>query len=144
MIRKLNCNDIDEYINLAHNVSNNLEDKRFLIPISDEELKSIFNNSDTIIFGLFIDNKLVSSVQINNKNDKYVEMGGFLTNTNYRCKGYLKQICNYIIDNYNYKYIASVHPENIPSKKIIESIGGRFIEKTKINNYERLIYKIEK
>lgn len=39
MIRRLTDNDIDEYIYLAHEVSNNLNNRDFLIPCSDEDLK---------------------------------------------------------------------------------------------------------
>ena len=52
MIRRLTDNDIDEYIYLAHEVSNNLNNRDFLIPCSDEDLKKILENSNSKVYGL--------------------------------------------------------------------------------------------
>lgn len=144
MIRRLTDNDIDEYIYLAHEVSNNLNNRDFLIPCSDEDLKKILENSNSKVYGYYYNNKLVASAQLNNGTSN-MEMGGFLTLPEYRGKGFMKKLCNYILENNKYsKIIITVHPDNIPSKKVIKSLNANYICNKKINNYEREIYEIIK
>lgn len=144
MIEKLDSSNIDEYIYLAHEVSNNLVNREFLIPCSDDDLKNILDNSNSKVYGYYYDNKLVASAQLNNK-DGNLELGGFLTLPDYRGKGFMKKICNHILENNEYsKIIITVHPNNIPSKKVIKSLNANYIYNKKINNYEREVYEIIK
>lgn len=144
MIKILSIENANEFIFLANEVASKLEKREFLIPCSDDDLKNILIDNNTKVYGYYENDQLVASAQLTKRED-YRELGGFLTSPEYRGRGIMKKLCNYIINNNDYSRIEiTVHPDNIPSKKVIESLNAKLICHRNIGNFERDVYEIKK
>lgn len=156
--RKIDVDNKENLIELIKIVLNNLERKEFFIPFTDEEIEAMFESEKTIIYGAFEDDKLVGTAQlylqesyvknikglIGLKDNKVVELGGYLVLPEYRNRGIMKKLESILIDEAKakgYEYIViTIHPENIPSNKVAKSIGAEIVKTTNLGDYLRNIY----
>ncbi|MBQ6992595.1 MAG: GNAT family N-acetyltransferase [Clostridia bacterium] len=160
--KKISVDNRQELIELMENVLNKLERKEFFIPFTDDELEEIFQENKTISYGAFDNEKLIGTAQlylegwdcineikkeINLVSDKVVEIGGYLVLEEYRNKGIMKELEKILIKEAkenNYEYIIiTVHPDNLPSNKAVESTGAKIVKTTKFGEYLRNIYLLK-
>lgn len=155
------CNEDDWQVRkLIKSVLEQLENKDFFIPISEEELTELYNEKICILYGAYDADKLVAiaKLDLNNKYDvtelkhclnieKYqvAELGRYLCLPEYRRNGIMKNLQKILIDEaikLNYDYlVVTAHPENIASNKTI--LNEEFeLKNTKIlsNGFYRNIY----
>lgn len=127
---------------LVNNVFDNLERKDFLIPWTEEQMDRFFDTDYSFLLGAYNGNKLIAMSQIFttreieeeyydilniSKSKSICELGGFLVLPKYRNMGIMtklgKMSCE-LINALNFDYIIStVHPENIASNKIVQTLG---------------------
>lgn len=149
---------LEDYIKLCNSVVETLKNRDFLIPFSNDDIVSLFNDEKTIIYGVFDGDKLIGSAQLNINQEKLIntkdmlglcsfnvaELGGYLVLSEYRNQGitkFLEQVLIEVAKNNNIEYIViTVHPDNIPSKKAIEHTKAKFIKTIKLGNYLREVY----
>ena len=138
-IRKLNLLDKKELFNLIENIESSLVDDSFWIPIDDISKNHFFDNDWTWFYGAFYEEKLVGAIglffnpiayeenleQLKIFSNKTVELGRLMVNSDYRGKSIGKKMIKYVLDNFqDYELIiATVHPENIASKKTLIDSG---------------------
>ena len=156
--RRIDIDNKENLIELIKIVLNHLERKEFFIPFTDEEIEAMFDSEKTIIYGAFENDKLVGTAQlylqesyvenikelIDLKDNKVVELGGYLVLPEYRNKGIMKALESILIDKAKekgYEYIViTIHPDNIPSNKVAKSTGAKIVKTTNLGNYLRNIY----
>lgn len=160
--KKINVDNRQDLIELMKNVLNKLERKEFFIPFTENEIEELFQESKTINYGAFDDEKLVGTAQlyleegnyiknvkkeINLVSDKVIELGGYLVLEEYRNKGIMKELEKILIKEAkenNYEYIIiTVHPDNLPSNKAVEFTGAKIVKTTKLGEYLRNIYLLK-
>lgn len=159
--KKISINDKDKLNYLIDNVINSLERKEFFIPFNNSKLNNMFNEDKIIVYGayendtlvgmatLYIDNSYFEEINkiINIESNKVTELGGYLVLSDYRNKGIMKHLQNLLIEEakkLDSEYIiVTVHPENIPSNKVISSTGAKIIKTTTLGDYLRNIYLLE-
>lgn len=159
--KKISISDKDKLDYLIKNVINNLERKEFFIPFDSVKLNNMFNEDKIIVYGaydndilvgmatLYIDNSYFNNLLeiINIESDKIAELGGYLVLSDYRNKGIMKHLQNLLIEEakkLNYEYIIlTVHPENIPSNKVVSKIGAEIVKTSTLGDYLRNIYLLE-
>ena len=137
-----------------------LENKDFFIPISEQELTELYDNKICILYGAYDEEKLVALAKLdvaekydvielkqclNLQKYKVAELGRYLCLPEYRRKGIMKNLQKILIDEarkLNYDYlVATVHPENLASNKTI--LKDEFeLKNTRMlsNGYFRNIY----
>lgn len=160
--RKIIKKDKENVKALINDVLDNLERKEFFIPFTSEEIEDIFDETKTIAYGAFDNNKLIGTAQlflepnselakikdtINLENDRVAELGGYLVLSDYRRKGIMKQLESILISEarkINYEYIVvTVHPDNIASNKATEYTGAKIVKTTNLGKYLRNIYLLK-
>lgn len=158
-IRKLTSKDSKELETLISIIESNLERKEFWLPINDIARSHFFYDDWTEFYGVFDEDILVGAAALFYNEHEFgeslkelgedlyplAEMGRAMINPEYRGNNLIQLINNKLIDvakSKNIKYIlATIHPENIPSKKSFMKIGGEY--KTtykKSNGYVRDIF----
>jgi len=157
--KKILLEDKIQVENLIKQVTNNLVNKEFFIPIEEEEFLEFFDEKNCIVFGAFDNEKLVGIAKLDfldkylkelkdiiNLNDyKVAELGRYLVLEEYRNNGIMFNLQNLLIkeaNNLKFNYIiATVHPENIASNKVIIKSGMQLNKTVFLNNgYYRHIY----
>lgn len=159
--RKIDITDKDNLKNLIDIVLNGLERKEFFIPFTKEEIDMMFDSSIAITYGAYDNNKLVGTAQLylsenyvseikeilELKNSKVAELGGALVLEEYRNKGIIKNLLSILIEeakDKNYDYlVATVHPENIASNKVVLSANAKIVKTVNLGEYLRNIYLLE-
>ncbi len=136
--KRILSNDNEQVKKLIATVLGNLENKDFFIPISEDELKNIYNDDVCILYGAYDKDKLVAMAKLD-LNDQYdvvelkqclnlenyqvAELGRYLCLSEYRRKGIMKDLQKILINEakkLNYDYlVVTAHPQNIASNKTI-------------------------
>ena len=157
--RKILLKDKEKVDNLIKQVTNNLVRKDFFIPIDTDEFLEFFDEEKCIVYGAFEEEKIVGIAKldflekylielkelVDLKNCKVVELGRYLVLEEYRNHGIMSNLQNLLINEamaMKFDYvIATVHPENFPSKKVIAKAGMQ-LNKTAFlkNDYYRNIF----
>ena len=160
--RKLEKSDSKKLEDLIKNVEDNLEDDTFWLPITEKSRENYFNNDWTYFLGAFEDDELIGAAALFfNENefgesckalgisfDGIAEYGRAMVRFDKRNKGIMKQILAGLLEEAKHigikKVIATVHPNNIPSQKIL--IDFKFDNKLKVvksDKYERYIFLLD-
>lgn len=161
-IRKLEKSDNQKLEDLIKNVEDNLEDETFWLPITDKSREHFFEESWTYFLGAFEGDELIGAAglffnehefgesckALGIKTDKIAQYGRAMMRSDYRNKGIMKQILGNLLEYAKKigikKIIATVHPNNIPSQKVLTNF--KFENKLKViknNRYERYIFLLE-
>lgn len=161
-IRKLDKSDSQKLEALIKNVEDNLEDKTFWLPITDKSREHFFEESWTYFLGAFDGDELIGAAglffnehefgesckALGIKNDNIAQYGRAMIRSDYRNKGIMKQILGNLLEHAKKigikKIVATVHPKNIPSQKVLTNF--KFDNKLKVvknNRYERYIFLLE-
>lgn len=160
--RKLEKSDSQKLEDLIKNVENNLDDETFWLPITTKSRENYFNNNWTYFLGAFENDELIGAAALFfNENefgescktlgisfDNIAEYGRAMVRFDQRNKGIMKQILGRLLEEAKKigikKVIATVHPNNIPSQKVLINFG--FDNKFKVvknNKYERYIFLLD-
>lgn len=161
-IRKLEKSDSQKLEDLIKNVEDNLEDETFWLPITDKSREHFFEESWTYFLGAFDGDELIGAAglffnehefgesckALGIKNDNIAQYGRAMIRSDYRNKGIMKQILGNLLEHAKKigikKIVATVHPKNIPSQKVLTNF--KFDNKLKVvknNRYERYIFLLE-
>ena len=156
--KKIDITHKQDLTKLIEEVLSKLERKEFFIPFTEDEIDGMFDPEKTIIYGAFDDDKIVGTAQlylqesyvkdikeiIDLNDNKVVELGGYLVLEEYRNKGIMKKLETILVDeaiNNGYEFIViTIHPDNVPSNKVAESIDAKIVKTTNLGNYLRNIY----
>lgn len=154
--------EIRKLEDLIKNVEDNLEDKTFWLPITDKSREHFFEESWTYFLGAFDGDELIGAAglffnehefgesckALGIKNDNIAQYGRAMIRSDYRNKGIMKQILGNLLEHAKKigikKIVATVHPKNIPSQKVLTNF--KFDNKLKVvknNRYERYIFLLE-
>ena len=157
--KQLTADNRTQLNKLIHNIEDSLDNKSFWLPIDAISRTHFLDNDWTIFNGCFFNGYLVaasglflnpheyyeSAKQLKIENRNIAELGRLMVSP--ECRGsYLSfYTSRTLIDIAKQKgidyIIATVHPDNIPSKKTLEKLG---FEKSgyilKQENYQRDIY----
>lgn len=162
MMRKLIPTDREELKTLIQETVESLEDKSFLIPLTQEELKELFSaESCDTAFGIFEADKLVAATGLffdlsdfmleNELKDidfsKAAELGGNMTLPSCRGKGYMRKLCQQVVQaayEQNLSYLlATAHPANGAGIGCLLSIGMKRVKEYDRHGYRRNIYLLQ-
>lgn len=150
---------------LICNIEGSLSDELFWLPIKKEAKDNFFNEEWTCFVGAFDQEKLVAAaalffnefefgetldtVGVNRADfSSYAEIGRCMVLPEYRGRGLmcsmiasLKEIA---IEAEKKYLVATVHPQNMASRRSLENAGMRQIGETvKCGKYPRCIYRLE-
>lgn len=138
-IRKLTPSDRDSFFELTKTVVEALENKDFLIPMTKEEADDTFrDDSEDIVLGAFIDEKLVATLglfhdirdyayELPNKylTLKGAEIGEAMVFPDFRRNGLMNQLVEalqtYIQSSRLDYLLATAHPDNVSNHLIIKA-----------------------
>jgi predicted GNAT family acetyltransferase len=81
--------------------------------------------SDPIVYGCFVDNKIVSVASLWNWGERLSDIG-ILTHPDYRYKGYAKSVCQTLMSENDKLYVWRCDFDNVGSNRLSSSIG--FVE----------------
>ena len=161
-LRKLEKSDSQKLEDLIKNVEDNLKDETFWLPITDKSRDNFFKESWTYFLGAFEGEELIGAAglffnenefgesckALGIKSNQIAEYGRAMVRSDYRNRGIMQQILGNLLGYAKKmeikKIIATVHPNNIPSKKVLINFG--FDNKLKVvknNRYERYIFLLE-
>lgn len=152
--------DKSQFQYLISKVLNNLENKAFFIPYSNEECNAIVSNKDyATVFGAYHNDKLIAlSMVIYDKemmdkeriyydlnSNNICELGGNLVLPEYRglkIAKYLQEISIKFAKKHKYDYVISMaHPENVKGCKTLEGAGLEYLKTVKLDSgYTRNLY----
>ena len=158
--RKISDTERQQVDNLIEVVLNELERKEFFIPFSKEENQRFFDENFGLTLGVFDGNKLVGmakiyinqcelssykhELQIADKN--VCELGDYLVMKEYRGHGIMKTLQSKLIElakQLEYDVvIATVHPENIASIRVLSKHLSIAKTITTKNGYLRYLMKL--
>jgi ribosomal protein S18 acetylase RimI-like enzyme len=157
--KKINASEKKELTELVYTIQEGLERKEFFVPFSDNEIDLMFDESKTITYGAYINNKLIGTGQFY-LGDEFVdeikaaldiedamtgEFGGVLVLPEYRGNGIMKQLASILLNEAkkrNYSFIVSVaHPENIASNKSIVAMGAKLMKTDFLGEYYVFVNK---
>lgn len=159
--REITLEDKNSMKILMDEVLGGLERKEFFIPYTEEEFEELFDKCKVISYGAFDDGKLIGTAQlylqescvrklkeiINLKNDRVVELGGYLVSSEYRGKGIMKRLESILIEEakkLNYEYILiTVHPDNVASNMATRYTGAEVADTVYLGEYLRNIYLLK-
>lgn len=144
-VRQLFLSDKKALDILLCEVESSLLHQEYWLPIDNISKQHFFDKEWTILYGAFINSHLVgvvglflnqheyeeSTKQLNLASEKVVELGRLMVHPKYRGKGISKILVTHAIKNCPDCNIllATVHPDNIPSKQALLSCGFTY-EKT--------------
>ena len=159
-LKKIEKEDEKQVRYLVDTVFSNLERKDFLIPWTEEQMNRFFDEDYSILFGAYENNKLIAMCQIFtpkeieeeyydilniSKSKSICELGGALVLPEYRKKGIMTNLSAIAMDYFNnsdFDYIiATAHPKNIASNKIVRKLGFELYDTlTTQSGYLRCLY----
>ena len=146
---------------LINVVLKDIERPEFFIPFTEIEIANMFDESKTVIYGAYDNEKLIGTAQIYSdeeyiknmkkvlsiENGKVLELGGYLVLSDYRNQGIMKNLQNKLIMEAkarNFRYvIITAHPDNKPSNSVIKNSGAKLVKTTSLEGYLRNIYLLE-
>ncbi len=165
IIRELVMSDEASLTVLIEKIESALINKDFWLPINDTSRMHFLDKKWTRFYGAFEDEKLIgasalfldqhefgeSLSQLDDATmipDEVAEIGRSMVLPNYRGKNLLLDINRYVVEEavrLGKKYlIATIHPDNIPSRKSFEKLGmQKSLTYTKSCGYIRDIYLME-
>lgn len=151
--KKVEETDKEQLLNLIDIVLKSLANPSFFIPYDQWELDNMFDEINyAYLHGSYDGNELVAMGQLYVSQNiltelkkelgvtkyKVCELGGILVLPEYRRQGIaanLELLNLNLAKNLGFDYIAAtVHPDNISSKKALEKIGLDFIKETTLSN----------
>ncbi|MGL4520188.1 MAG: GNAT family N-acetyltransferase [Phocaeicola sp.] len=159
MIRELIKKDKEELNSLVQETVEGLQDKSFLIPLTEEEQELLFSekSSDTG-YGLFEKEKLVAATGLFFELADFqqeselkgvdwsnaAELGGNMTRSHCRGKGYMHQLCQKVVESARERklsyLLATAHPENSAGIGCLLGIGMQWVKEYDRHGYRRNIY----
>lgn len=156
-IRKLTPSDRDSFFELTNTVVEALENKDFLIPMSKEEADATFrDDSEDVVLGAFIDEKLVATLglfhdirdyaevlQAKSLSLKGAEIGEAMVSPDFRRNGFMNQLLEalqtYIQSSRLDYLLATAHPDNI-SNHLIQKADFTLLKVFERRGYIRNMY----
>jgi len=130
-VRVLETNDYGQWKPLRIEY---LKEEGFPNDLSDEQLLELFIDkcNKKIVWGFFLNNKLVSMADLNAKAADLGQLGGVYTAPAFRRKGYSRAvICKLLADlktiHNMHKLIIFTGENNLPAQRLYESIGVKSI-----------------
>ena len=145
--RQLNKEDLEQFLELYKIMNDNLTRKEFFIPYTDEEINDIFGSlAIYYTIGAFVEYKLVGAGYIHFNETDTCQFGGYMVDPNYGGRGIMTTIQDKLFEVLeNHKHIktalVNVHPENIPSIKVLQKRFKLIKSITRPDGIERNIYK---
>lgn len=130
-VRLLEINDYSQWkpLRIAY-----LKESGLPYDLSDEQLLMLFVNkcNKKIIWGFFLEGKLVSIADLNAKASDLGQLGGVYTIPNFRQKGYSKAVIYKLLADLKTihnirKLIIFTGEYNLPAQKLYESIGVKSV-----------------
>lgn len=161
-IRKLEKEDSNQLEKLIKEVESTLVDENYWLPITAISREHFFDDEWTYFIGAFDNNELIGAVGLFlNENEfgeskkvlglgevRIAEYGRAMVSPKARNKGVMTMLSIKLLDyarKIGIKYIvATVHPKNVPSQKVIKSLGFQkkgFV--VKLEHYARDIMLLE-
>lgn len=158
-IRKLEYSDSLQLEGLIGEIESNLENNLFWLPISDKSRDRFFDDTWTYFIGAYDNNTLVAAIGLFFNENEYgentkalhlsdkncAELGRAMVKPEYRNQGLMGKLSEMLIEYAkNMKIeniIATAHPDNKPSQKILK--GLNFSKQKSIiknNTYARDIF----
>lgn len=154
-----NKEDLEELISVTEK---NIKNELFWLPISEESRTHFFDKNWTYFLGLYSDDELIASGALFFNENEYgenilyldklegriAEIGRLMVLPKYRNRGYIKQILIELVKQakkcgINY-LIATAHPNNIASCKVLKSIGMEIRNScVKLDKYDRHIFVMQ-
>ena len=138
-IRELTPSDREVFFNLTHAVVDALENKDFLIPMTEEEADATFrNDSNDVVLGAFLDNTLVATLGLFHDIRDYAkelpneynslngaEIGEAMVRPDLRRNGLMNKLFD-TLQSYSQTsnldcLLATAHPDNISNHLIMKS-----------------------
>ena len=161
-IKKLENDDKKALFDLINQIEDNLQDKKWWLPINKPAKQHFFDNEWTYFLGLFDNNKLIGASALffnehefgeslsycKNVTFPVAEIGRCMVSPNYRGHNYLQLLNSQLLKIAKEKGIktilATIHPKNIPSQLSFAKLGFR-TETTivKNNDYIRDVLLLE-
>lgn len=157
--RKLEISDADKLDKLIDDTFSNLANEKFFLPISQDVRDLLFDDEQTYFLGAFSSDNLVGAAallfsekvwgesrdKIGLDSSSVVEFGLAMVDPSSRGHGIMNTLSSKLLEialtsDADY-LIATVHPDNTPSQKVIKSLGMKkegFCIKP--GGYERDIY----
>ncbi len=126
MISKITLNDIDRFNELGLQVNSNF--------INVYDLSKILESDIDIIYGYYVDNKLIGFIHII-KLYETMDIVNIVVDTNYRKKGIGSKLIDYILDNIKdiENIMLEVNEHNISAINLYKKYNFEIINKR--NNY---------
>ena len=162
IMRKLQAHDKQQLNALLKDTENHLPQPEFWLPVQQKAYDHFFNDKWTYFAGAFCDDKLIGAAALffnefewgqskkllNLTSNSIAEFGRAMVQHNFKGKGIMSALSIHLLEqarNLNIKYIlATVHPNNIPSKKILQKMGlEQQAECTKECGYVRSVYAMK-
>lgn len=164
VIRKLTENDGKKLNELIDRIEFSIENKKWWLPIKEVARNNFFNDEWTYFLGMFVSENLIAasalflneyeygdsleSITHLDLNGTTAEIGRCMVDPSYRGNNFLLILNKKLIEiakdlNIN-NLIATIHPQNIPSKRSFEKLG--FIKETtvvKSGDFSRDIYVLK-
>ena len=156
-IRILTPSDKEAFFELTKTVVEALENKDFLIPMTEEEADATFReDSEDIVLGAFLNGSLVATLglfhdirdYVEKLPDKYhflkgAEIGEAMVRPNFRRNGLMNQLIEalqtYIQSSRLDYLLATAHPDNI-SNHLIQKAGFTLLKVFERRGYTRNMY----
>ena len=161
-LKKLEKDDEEKLFDLIKQIEDNLQDKKWWLPINTISKKHFFDDEWTYFLGLFDNNKLIGASALFFNEHEFAESLSYCKKTKlpvaeigrcmilpiYRQNNLLYELNTRLIEIAKEKGIktvlATIHPENIPSQTSFKKLGFN-IETTivKNNDYIRNVLLLE-
>ena len=156
-IRKLKSSDREAFFQLSKTVVEALENKDFLIPMTEEEADTTFrDDSKDVVLGAFIDDRLVATLGLfldirdyeevlpeNCHSLNGAEIGEAMVSPELRRNGLMNKLwtsLNDIIQDSDLDFLlATAHPDNI-SNRLMQKDGFKLYKVFKRRGYTRNMY----
>ena len=157
IIRELTYSDRDSFFKLTKAVVDALENKDFLIPMTEEEADATFrDDSDDVVLGAFLDDTLVATLGLFHDTrdyakvlpDSYIslkgaEIGEAMVRPDLRRNGLMNQLVEslqtYIQKSRLDYLLATAHPDNI-SNHLIQKADFTLLKVFERRGYTRNMY----
>ena len=156
-IRILTPSDREAFFELTKTVVEALENKDFLIPMTEEEADATFReDSEDVVLGAFLNGSLVATLglfhdirdYVEKLPDKYhslkgAEIGEAMVRPGFRRNGLMNQLVDalqtYILSSHLDYLLATAHPDNI-SNHLIQKAGFTLLKVFERRGYTRNMY----
>ena len=152
----MNLNDREEFVKLMDNIIDGLERKEFFIRPSEEKIDYILDGDLGVSFGAYDKDRLIATAYIlfndsvdflrsaANVGENSSKIGGFLVDEEYRNQGIIKELEKILITEAKVldldNLVVMVHPDNIPSRKVIEYTGAKEVNEIIVDDRPRKVY----